>query len=170
MKKFLVIVLILLLVAAGTVAYLGSRQPAQHAVTRSIYVPQSPEQVYARISNVTALPQWRPEVKSVTVLPNIGEHMQWQENYKMGNLRFELMEDNAPLERIARISDPSSPFQGDWTYELTPKGSGTTVSITERATVNNVFFRFIMHYMLGETKTIDDYLTDLARASSHSQS
>ena len=106
----------------------------------------------------------------MTVLPNIGEHMQWQENYKMGNLRFELMEDNSPLERIARISDPSSPFQGDWTYELTPKGSGTTVSITERATVNNVFFRFIMHYMLGETKTIDDYLTDLARATSHPQS
>lgn len=47
--------------------------------------------------------------------------------------------------------------------QLAPSGSGTRVQITENGIVYNPLFRFVSRYLIGHTKTIDDYLHALGK-------
>jgi hypothetical protein len=52
---------------------------------------------------------------------------------------------------------------GTWTHELTPDGSGTRLTITERGWVGNPIFRFVSRFVMGQTATIDSYLHALGK-------
>jgi hypothetical protein len=54
------------------------------------------------------------------------------------------------------------PFGGWWEYVIAPAGSGSRVTITEHGEVYNPIFRFVSRYVMGQTKTLDSYLTALA--------
>lgn len=45
---------------------------------------------------------------------------------------------------------------------IVPDGSGSRLTITENGEIYNPVFRFVSRYVIGQTSTIDKYLTDLA--------
>jgi hypothetical protein len=54
-------------------------------------------------------------------------------------------------------------FSGQWTFEITPAGSNTSIlEITERGEVPNPFFRFVSRFIMGHTKSIEQYMAALA--------
>jgi uncharacterized protein YndB with AHSA1/START domain len=143
-------------------AAIGAALPANHKASRSALIHADRAAVWIAITDVSAFPLWRPEVKRVTLLET-GEHPRWIEDGKNGRITFEIAEQNPPELLVGRIADPSLPFGGSWTYKLEQEASGTRITITEDGVVHNIFFRCMSRFVFGYTATMDGYLAALQR-------
>jgi uncharacterized membrane protein len=152
-----------LVLLAGIIALIGSRLPKNHSASRSVFLHQSPQQVYAVVRDFTSAPTWRSDVKRIDVQERPGEKVQFREEGKNGTVNFELTEDVPEQRMVTRIMDTDLGYSGKWTYVFTPENGGTRVTITEDGEVSNVLFRFMSRYVLGHTATLDGYLTSLAK-------
>jgi hypothetical protein len=174
MKRLLLAVLILVVLAIGVVALLGWLLPEQHVVTRSVTVAASPEQVWQLITDVPGQTKWRKELKSVTMLPDYQPPNQppqphWEERTGMGTIPYIATESDAPHQRVVKIAGPQygGPdlgFGGTWTFDLHGSASSTKLSITEEGSIHNIFFRFLSRYVFGYATTIEQYEAQLAKA------
>ena len=145
------------------VAAVGFALPVKHRAEGQAHYRQSPGEVYAVITDVKSFPLWRPSVKTVELLPDSAGKKRFREEGSDGAILYEV-EQAVPNQRlVTRIADPSLPFGGSWTYELTPDSNGTTVRITEDGEVYNPIFRFVSRFVMGHTSTIERYLGDLAK-------
>lgn len=152
-----------LLVLAGIIALIGSRLPKAHVASRSILLHRSPQDVYAVVRDFSSAPKWRADVKRIDVDAKPGQPVYFREEGKNGTINYELVEDVPAQKMVTRIRDTDLGFSGQWTYLLTPEDGGTRVTIREDGEVSNVIFRFMSHYVFGQTATIDGYLTSLAK-------
>ena len=161
--KWVLIVVISLVALVLAVWVIGSLLPKGHTVARTLRLKQSPEAVWAAITDSQAMPAWRPNVVKVERLADQNGHAVWRETYKDGqSLPLEMVELQPPKRLVARIADPTLPFGGAWTYEITPAEGGCTITITERGEVYNPVFRLVSRFM-NQAGRIETYLTDLAR-------
>lgn len=157
-----VAVLVGLVVVIGIMALIGSRLPKNHVASRSIFLSKSPQDVYAVIRDFANMPKWRPDVKQVDVEGPSGGPVYFREVGKHGTVNYELTEDVPARRMVTRIRDTDLGYGGQWTYTLSAENGGTRVTIREDGEVSNVLFRFMSRYILGQTSTIDSYLTSLA--------
>ena len=126
----------LLILVITVVGYL---LPKEHLAKRTAKFRKQPAEVYALISG----PQdWRPGSKDDP--PTV------------------MVESVAPQRHVTRISDPSLPFGGTWTWELDPTTDGCEVRLTENGFVSNPIFRFISHFFIGHHSSMDTYLKHLS--------
>jgi uncharacterized protein YndB with AHSA1/START domain len=162
MRWILGVVGVLVAVVAVVVA-LGYALPVKHVASRQARLPQSPDKVFAVVTNVQDFPAWRPSVKRVEVLPPNEGRTRFREIGSDGSILYET-DSLVPGKRLVnRIADPSLPFGGRWTYDLAPDGNGTLLTITENGEVYNPVFRFASRFIMGHTRTIDQFLTDLQK-------
>ena len=156
-------VIVGILLLAGIVALIGSRLPKSHVASRSILLRRSPQEVYAVARNFDDAPKWRSDVKQVNVDVRAGGPVHFREEGKHGTVNYELAEDVPGNRMVTRILDTDLGYSGQWTYTFAPESGGTRVTIREDGEVSNVIFRFMSHYVFGQTSTIDSYLTSLAK-------
>ena len=72
--------------------------------------------------------------------------------------------ERLPQRRLVRrIADENLPFSGGWTMEIGEFGEVTSLTVTETGEIENPLFRFMSHYVIGHTSTIDRYLTALGK-------
>ncbi len=143
------------------VAIVGALLPVAHAAARRLHLKQSAAAVFAAITDVPAMPQWR-DLKSVEMLPPRGGKRCYREVSGFGPMDL-LVEIEEPGRKVVtRIVTAGSPFGGTWTFRLEPEGDGTSITITENGEVYNVFFRALARFVFGHTSTIDGYLRALA--------
>lgn len=155
--------IIFIALIAAVIALIGSQLPRKHVATRSIVLRQSPQAVYAVIRAFASDPSWRTDVKRIEVQQQADGRTHFQEDGKNGSVNYEVAED-VPNERIVtRILDTNLGYSGQWIYVLAPENGGTRVTITEDGEVSNVIFRFMSRYVFGNTATLDQYLTSLAK-------
>lgn len=147
----------------GIMALIGSMLPKTHDVSRSIFLHQSPQDVYAVIRDFASAPKWRADVKQVDVEASQGGPVYFREVGKHGTVNYELTEDIPAQRIVTRIRDTDLGYSGQWTYKLSPENGGTRLTIREDGEVSNVLFRFMSRYIFGQTSTIDSYLTSLAK-------
>src|ERR1035438_1084282 len=83
MKVFGIILLVLVL-GCTAVYVAGARLPYSHSVSVTGVVPAPQEKVFALIPNVVKGAEWRPAVKSVTVLEPDQGRDHWVEHLKYG--------------------------------------------------------------------------------------
>lgn len=160
MKVVLGVVLATVLVVL-MVLWLGSRLPREHKASVSAYVNESCEVVFARITNVEALPQWRKDLKSVE---RVSTH-RYRETTSWGPMTYDVAESTPGRRLVTKIvEEPGAPFGGQWTFELEPKDTGCTVRITEDGWVGPAFYRFVTRYVMGEDRTLRAYLDSLTAA------
>jgi hypothetical protein len=165
MKVFLYVVggtLILIAVAAGIAALVGSRLPQSHVVTRELLFRQPPMQVYAVVRNFRDAPTWRTDVTRIEVFEEAGQ-VRFREEGRHGTVNYGLVEDVPGQRLVTKILDTDLGYAGNWTYVFAPSGEGTRLAITENGEVPNVLFRFMSRFVFGQTSTIDGYLKALAR-------
>lgn len=148
---------------AGIVALIGSRLPKNHRASRSIFLHQPPQQVYAAVRDFGSAPVWRSDVKRIEVEARPGQPVRFREESKHGKINFELADDVPPQRMVTRILDTDLGYSGKWTYLFTAENGGTRVTITEDGEVSNVLFRFMARYVFGYTATLDGYLDSLAK-------
>lgn len=145
-----------------TVAVIGALLPKHHIVTRSAKFRATPEKLFGLISG----PQtWRPDVKQYEIIPNAGGSEKWRETDAGGQtIEYEIVDRRAPVLLKTRIITPDLPFNGGWTFFLSGDDAYTKVQITEEADVYNPIFRFVSKFIMGHTRSIDAYLTNLGKA------
>jgi uncharacterized membrane protein len=148
--------------AAGVVAcviliviIVGALLPVAHTASRSVEISAPPDRVWAALTDVSAFPQWRPDVASVEPLPD----RTWREHGKNGVITYQVTVAEPPSRLVVRIADKSLPFGGEWEYDVAPG----RVTIIERGEIYNPFFRFMSRFVFGQAATIEAYLWALKR-------
>ena len=161
--KWILVVLAIIVALVIVVVAIGYALPVKHVAMGEARFQQPPDKIFATITDVKDFPAWRPSVERVELLPRKGDHPRFREIGSDGSILYET-ETSVPNNRVVnRIADPSLPFGGRWIYDLKPSGSATTLTITEEGEVYNPIFRFVSRFIMGHTRTIDRYLTDLKR-------
>jgi hypothetical protein len=140
---------------------IGSQLPRDHVATVRARYAASVDTVWGVLNDPLSSATWRKELKRVEKIPDINAHPAWLEESKFGPTRFELTESEDRVSRTTRIADENMPFGGQWEFRLSPNGTGTELSITERGFVKPALFRFMARYIFGYTSTLSDYLTAL---------
>ncbi len=142
----------------AVVALIGLMLPKSHRATRMASFSQPPEVIFAAI---TGPQDWRG-VASTELAPQNG-HRMWREQSGHRAITFEEVASDPPRLYRSQIADKNLPFSGTWTWELAPTSAGCTCRITEEGDVTNPIFRFVSQFIIGHTKTIDDYLNALGK-------
>lgn len=143
------------------VLVIGWSLPVKHRATADATINASPDSLYQLITDVDRIPEWRSSVKSVERLPDGAGKKRFREVGGNGSILYEI-QNAVPNQRlVTKIADPSLPFGGSWTYELSPQGDSTTLRITEDGEVYNPIFRFVSRFVMGHTATINKYLDDV---------
>jgi hypothetical protein len=167
MKTFGVI--LLLLVLAGGIVYAdGARLPYNHSVSVIGVVPAPQEKVFALITNVAHDSDWRPAVKSVTILSTNKDPDHWVEYLDHGQfMTFLAIRTDPPMRRDVQLDDPHASYGGTWTYELSPgpAPATTTLRITETGFIKPPIYRFVMAHLMGPTRNLDQYMKDIQAAA-----
>ena len=161
--KWVLVALAVVVALVVVIVAIGYALPVKHVASRQARLAQSPDKVFAVITKVEDFPAWRPSVKRVEVLPQNNGRPRFREIGSDGSILFETDSVVAGKRLVNRIADPSLPFGGRWTYDLAPDGSGTRLTITEDGEVYNPIFRFVSRFIMGHTRTIDQFLTDLQK-------
>jgi|SRR5450631_279279 uncharacterized protein YndB with AHSA1/START domain len=142
---------------------IGWLLPRDHVVSRTGMYQQSPEKIWAAITDVDAMPSWREGLKGVKRLPERNGLPAHVESTGAGELEMQTEEMVPPRKLVNRIANTNLPFGGTWTFEIAPAAGGATLRITENGYVTNPLFRFVSRFVLGYTSEIDTYLRSLAK-------
>jgi hypothetical protein len=183
------VVIGVLVLLVAVVALIGMTLPQDHVAARTVRVRQTPEQVFAIISDVERVPTWRADVTRVEILPSDNGRMMFRE-HGSDAITYRVEASEPPRRRVVRIADANLPYGGTWTYDVTPlapaaaaseaaaartvsagpapsTGGGPTtltqITITERGEVYNPIFRFMSRFVFSHHATIDAYLTALGK-------
>jgi hypothetical protein len=163
-------IILILLVLAGVGVYVdGARLPYDHSVSVTGVVAAPPDKVFALITNVAKGSDWRPAVKSVTLLQPDQGRDHWVEHLKYGQfMTFLAVRTEPPMRRDVKLEDPKASYGGTWTYELSPgpDAGTTTLHITETGFIKPPIYRFAMAHVIGPTHNLDQYMTDIQAAAS----
>ena len=159
---------ILLIVIAGVVllvlavVVIGLLLPKRYVVTRSASYRAKPERLF---SLITGPQDWRPDVVRCETVPDInGRELVLEATSDGESITYELL-DRTPTSIKRRIATENLLYSGTWTFSLKPSGDLFTVRITEDGEVYNPVFRFMSRFVLGHTRTMDAYLSALAKAT-----
>jgi hypothetical protein len=157
MRWIAIIVGALLLVVLLIVA-IGALLPQGHVAARRARFAQPPERIFAIITDFAT---WRTDLERVELLPPQDGHIMFREHGGHDAVTYRVETIDAPRQLIVRIADKDLPFGGTWTYDLAPVNGGTQLTITERGEVYNPVFRFVSHFVMSQTATIERYLRAL---------
>jgi hypothetical protein len=67
--KWILTVVIAIAALVAVIVAIGYMLPVKHVAVRQARLPQSPEKVFATITDIKDFPTWRPSVKRVELLP-----------------------------------------------------------------------------------------------------
>jgi hypothetical protein len=151
--------LTLLVVMVVVVGYL---LPKSHVASRSATFRATPEKLYGLISGTQV---WRPDVVRFEIVSDsAGREVQHETTRDGKTIPYEVSERVPPVGLKRRIASPNLPYSGTWTYFLESRDVLTVVKITEEGEVSNPVFRFVSRFILGHTRTMDQYLHALGKA------
>lgn len=161
--KVLLVVLSVFVLLIVVIVVAGAILPRQHTVSRTAVIQATPEHVFALISG----PQnWRTDLKEYSFFDEGSRHLQRETDKHGQTITYEIVELQPPTLRKTTIADTSLPFGGSWTWKVQPQNDGCAVTITEDGEVYNPIFRFVSRFIIGHTRTIDNYLGMLTQAAS----
>ncbi len=150
---------LIVVVATVVAAIIGSTLEPSHFATRQAVFARTPEEVWETITRFDRSPQWRTDVDAVEI--ESGDPIRFVEMGPQGPLPLEVTEQDAPRRLVLSANDPSLPFTGSWTFELSPTASGTMLTITEEGSVDNPLFRLVARVFMDPAATATTYLVDL---------
>jgi uncharacterized protein YndB with AHSA1/START domain len=112
------------------VLVVGWLLPVQHEASRSTSLPRGPEAVYAAVADVASYSTWWSEVSRVEMLAAEDGRIRFREHMRTGPVVMEVVESSSPARFVTRIADPDQPFGGTWTFEISARADGSTLTIT----------------------------------------
>jgi uncharacterized protein YndB with AHSA1/START domain len=161
--KILFRILILLILLAAAAYLVGNSIPARQTHTRTITLRQTPEAVFALLTDLPNFPKWNPNMVKIEMLPPVDGKEATRQTFK-GNMQMTIItsESTPPKHLVRSMGDVGGPFEGSWTYDISPTADGSQVVLTEQSEMKNPFFR-LMVKIFGPTKYMDEHLQGMAK-------
>jgi uncharacterized protein YndB with AHSA1/START domain len=158
---FVVVALLVLLILV--VVAIGAFLPQQHISTCAARFREPPDAIWAALTEYAKFPAWRKDVTRVEKLPPANGKLSWREyDDHGGSIPYEVMVMVPPRVLVLRVADPKLPFGGTWTYEISSGKDGSSLlRITEDGQIYNPIFRFAARFLLGYSRTQEQYLQAL---------
>jgi Polyketide cyclase / dehydrase and lipid transport len=158
---FVVVSLLVLLVLV--VVAIGAFLPQQHISTCAARFRQPPDAIWEALTEYAKFPAWRKDVTRVEMLPPRNGKLSWREyDNHGGSIPYEVMVMVPPRVLVVRVADAKLPFGGTWTYEISSGKDGSSLlRITEDGQIYNPIFRFAARFLLGYSRTQEQYLQAL---------
>jgi uncharacterized protein YndB with AHSA1/START domain len=156
--------ILIILVLLGVAAYLvGYSIPARQTHTRTITLKQTPEAVFALLTDLPNFPKWNPNMVKIEMLPPVDGKEATRQTFK-DNMQMTIItsESTPPKHLVRSMGDVGGPFEGSWTYDISPTADGSQVVLTEQSEMKNPFFR-LMVKIFGPTKYMDEHLQGMAK-------
>jgi len=148
----------------SAVIVLGALLPQSHVVSKTCYLEAAPEELWRIITDFDAQPVWRSDVRFVERLTSPNGKELWREfRNPRSYATYETTEASPPFRLVRRIADEGLPFGGDWTFDISPTTHGCQLRITEHGNVKNPFFRFVSRFVIGHTRSLENYCRSLER-------
>ncbi len=121
-----------------------ARHDFEGQVTQTYQVPI--EQVWEVLTDLDELPNRRKEiVKLEMVEANAQGLASWKEYTDMGGyILFEYLEKVDYEKLVVNMKESTFGMSGTWTYQLTPHGKGTQLTIIEHSRIDNIMVRSMM--------------------------
>ena len=161
MKILLIFVAVLLGFVILIIA-VGAMLPKHHNASRTVVLRATPEQVFALISG----PQdWRTDLKEYKFFDQNGHAMVREIDTHGQTINYEIVQSQPPTFLKRTIADKNLPFGGSWTWNIQPQDDRSEVTIIEDGEVYNPLFRFVSKFIMGHTRSIDNYLAMLSTAA-----
>lgn len=161
--KILFRILLVLIVLAGA-TYLYARSiPARQTHTRTTTLKQTPEALFALLTDLPNFPKWNRNLMKVEMLPPVDGKEASRQTFK-GDMQMTIVtaESLPPTRLVRSMGDDGGPFQGSWTYEISRAEDGAQIMLTEHSEMTNPFFR-LMVKIFSPTKYMDEHLEDMAK-------
>jgi uncharacterized protein YndB with AHSA1/START domain len=161
--KILFRIILALIVLAGAAYLYALSIPAHQTHTRTTTLKQTPEAVFALLTDLPNFPKWSRNMVKIEMLPPVEGKEATRQTFK-GDMAMTIItsESTPPKHLVRSMGDIGGPFEGSWTYEITPAVDGAQIALTEQMTMNNAFFR-LMARLFGQTKYMDEHLEDMAK-------
>jgi hypothetical protein len=163
LRTGLLVVFAVIFAIVLVVVTIGAFLPQQHISTCAARFQQSPYAIWEAITDYGKFPAWRKDVVRVEALPEVNGKPAWREFGRQGgSIPYQVMVMVPPRALVTRIADPKLPFGGTWTYEISssPDG-GSLLRVTEDGEIYNPIFRFVSRFVLGYSRTQEEYLRAL---------
>jgi uncharacterized protein YndB with AHSA1/START domain len=161
--KWILIGLAVFVLLVVVMLVIGALLPRRHVASRAAVIHQPANRLFAALEDFTDQPSWRTGVQRIEPLPPNAGLVRYREVSRHGAITYVVRESIPAQKLVTEIADQNLPYDGSWTFELTPEGEGTRVRITERGEVKNAVFRVLARFVFGYTTTIEAYLRDLGR-------
>jgi hypothetical protein len=160
----LVVLLVLGAVSSAFLAILagGLMLPRQQAVSRTITVRAEPDAVWSRLCEPAGYPAWQRRTSSVDVLDTTP--LRWREFGAEGSFAFEVTTVAAGARFVAVALDDDVARRPEREFLVSAVPDGTSVTYTERCTLDNPISRFVFRYLWTADDTVRETLADLRRA------
>jgi uncharacterized protein YndB with AHSA1/START domain len=165
MKRWLWIILGVVIGLPMIAFVVGSFLPRDHVVQMTIDFAAPPAQVWALVSDFPGTPKWRHDVTSIRVDPaGSGGPIRFTESTSQGDVPFEVVSQEPPRRQVVRVVDDDQPFGGTWTWVLEPRDTGTRLTITEAGFIKSPIFRTMGVLFFSPADTLNDYMRALSFA------
>jgi len=161
--KFLFRILVLLILLAAAAYLVGYSIPARQIHTRTITLKQSPEAIFTLLTDLPNFPKWNRNLVKIEMLPPVDGKEATRQTFN-GKMQMTIVtsESIPPKHLVRSMGDSGGPFEGSWTYDITPTADGSQVELTEQSEMKNPFFR-LMVKIFGPTKYMDEHLEGMAK-------
>ncbi len=141
--------------AVGLVLTVGLLLPETRTGFAQRVLSAAPETIVSVISDVTAQPEWRSDVRAVEANGDV-----WVEVTRSGDrIRFAWTERTATTLALRFESDRG--VVGTWRAHLIPEPAGTRLMVEERASIRNPLGRLIASLMFDPNAFAERYLDEL---------
>jgi uncharacterized protein YndB with AHSA1/START domain len=162
--KWVLIVVAGLVGLIAVIALVGAFLPRDHRATSTITLHQPPDSVWKVVRDLGGITTWWHEASESVRLPDKDGHEAWRQKVGGFDMPLVVLEAQPPRRLVTKIDSPAgAAFGGTWTYELTPDGDGTRISVTEAGWIANPIFRFMSRFLFGYYGSLDGYLKALAK-------
>lgn len=162
MKILLRFILILVVLGIATYVYALSL-PAHTTHTRTTTLKQTPDAIFALLTDMPNFPKWNKDMIKIEMLPPIDGKEATRQTFKNNMAMTIITSESAPPKHLVRsMGDNNGPFEGSWTYDISPTADGSQIALTEQSTMNSPLFR-LMVKMFGPTKYMDQHLQGMAK-------
>jgi len=162
--KWVLVAGVVLIAVIAIVAVIGAFISRDHVAGSSITLHQPADTVWRVVRDQDSVPQWWPAMR--TSLHRVGPdgRDRWEQTLSGNKMTFVIEADEPPRRLVTRIEEtPGAPFGGTWTFEITPDGTGSRVTVTERGWIGNPIFRVLARFVFGYYRTEEDYLRALGK-------
>ncbi len=136
--------------------------PEKHTGLITREFKQSPEEIWALITDRSNELSWRTDLKNMDRLPDRNGDEVWKEKTHRGQTLITVTTEQVPNEKLVRKLVDHKWYGGTWIVELTKTAKGAKVLFTENGEIYNPLIRFMFNVVFSRTPTIVEYANQLS--------